>query len=271
MAIYEIKCPTKVTLFMNYTGMNDGKPKFNTIYDTVDAYNTLTVFVSANTKTISKFHGLTEEEEHHLKRVSEIFFNYTNINGYHVSIDVQKNDFGLKELDSISGLAAGLIKILNSHFKLDLSNKDLLEIAYKCGPTVPYFMIGGKVLVNDEGEIIPLTENNCEEYLLAIPKIINNDSAYKELIRNEPISITDIDSFLGHNDLEIYSNDELLEIKKSLSSNGAKVAVINGLGPSVIASFRNNHERFLAKKGIEDRAKVKFIKPANFSKIAVRY
>lgn len=149
---------------------------------------------------------------------------------------------------------------LNAHFRLDLSDARLHELAGELGSDVPFFLAGGLCEAHDRGQLIKkLPPLLWDRYfvLLVSPFRLPTASVYGEWDRlnkaDKPQSeevlsfvVSNEPTFIHlANDLEgaaISLNPELLEYRKYLEKAGAEFFGMSGSGPTYYAAFKHKDQ-----------------------------
>ncbi|QRG86773.1 4-(cytidine 5'-diphospho)-2-C-methyl-D-erythritol kinase [Bulleidia sp. zg-1006] len=183
-----------------------------------------------------------------------------------------------KQLPVRAGLAGGsadaaaVIRLLNRMLKLNMSRKEMIEIALDVGSDVPFCLFNQACIVEGKGEILtPIEVNLNFELLLVKPK--NGVSTKKafQLIGDEdkiPLDIlplaralkeSDYDTFLSGlgNHLEsvaIRLVPEIQEVKQELLELGFDASLMSGSGSTVFgitksADLTNSAFKKLRRKG----------------------
>lgn len=87
-------------------------------------------------------------------KAATCFFEYTGINGYHVTIDIYKRIPVCAGLGGGSSDGAAVLRGLNRLFETKLDQKTLEKLGESLGSDVPYCVAGGTVLAQGRGEIL---------------------------------------------------------------------------------------------------------------------
>ena len=181
-----------------------------------------------------------------------------------------KNQYKIKLIKNIpigSGLGGGssnaacVLKTLNKIENLNLSQKELLNIAQSIGSDVPFFLDGKVQFVQGRGEILnKITYSELKKMfiILIMPSFkISTPWAYNKIKKylHEPI---DSDKFPGLNsnvDWQFFKNDfeevvnaaypEIFEIKEFLYNNGALYSGLSGSGSTMFGIY--NDKELLSK------------------------
>jgi 4-diphosphocytidyl-2-C-methyl-D-erythritol kinase len=153
-----------------------------------------------------------------------------------------------------SSNAAGIIRLLNDFYKLELEYDELVTIAAGLGADIPFFLTSELSLIEGLGDrITPLKQTRRRYYLLVKPGFgINTGWAYSSLNASPVSSFTGYDleqfregsadlSYLLENDFEasvMAAYPQLAEIKAWLAeSSGSLGALMSGSGSVVYAVY----------------------------------
>ncbi len=151
------------------------------------------------------------------------------------------------------------LKLLNTIFKLKLTEQQLLEYALQLGSDCPFFIRNKPSFATSRGEILEdvTIDLSAYEIILINPNIhISTSKAFSKItpthpqksikeIAQQPINTWKKDLI---NDFEkSLSNDYLLieHIKNLLYHNGAVYASMTGTGSTVFGIFKNTSEKLL--------------------------
>jgi len=169
-----------------------------------------------------------------------------------------------------SNAAVALIG-LSKLWKIDIKDKDLLEIATKIGSDVPFFLTGGTAIGTSRGEIIEPLDNVTEDYMLVVtPDVhVSTRDAFESLnaptltkegrerilrvCRLEAESL-DLPRSVLINDFEASVFDaypEIRRVKETLRELGPVNAGMSGSGASVFAIFDKTETRQAAIKALD--------------------
>ena len=145
------------------------------------------------------------------------------------------------------------LDLRNDFFDLNLSYRELIEIALLVNPEVPYFLFGGYQMVLNNGAVVRNIERIYgENYLVAFSNLnINWNNIYD----------------FNTSYLEI---NDLVRIKNILLESKAQLVNINGFGPSVVGIFDNHHDRFDAYVKLS-KENIKSIKCKSFKGIITQH
>ena len=179
-----INAPAKLNLTFEIKGKReDGYHNLKTIMQTVDIYDRLHI-VKASDLELTGCLVAPFEDNTIIKAVRELEKFTGQKLPCHIHLD--------KTIPIGAGLgggssdAAATLWAVNSIYNLKCSVEDILQIGAKVGSDVPFFVIGGKSLVEGRGEIVtPLaSEEGRFLYLVFRPhKRISSHEAYEEYDR----------------------------------------------------------------------------------------
>ncbi len=168
-----------------------------------------------------------------------------------LSICLQKNiPFGAG-LGGGSSDAAFMLKMLNSHYDLGLSNSDLERYAIQLGADCPFFIDNKPVFASGKGEVFESVDFSLSGYYLVLvkPEInVSTQDAYRNCNPSIPeMSLKEIIKrpidewkLIMKNDFEdsVFEKYPVIaEIKKNLYEKGAVYASMSGSGASVFGLF----------------------------------
>lgn len=267
MNVFNVICPASVTIYLN--GLSDNE-KIARVIDTIDVYDEIEVIVSSKS-LVSKIYlnGILLIENNLIIKAINSFYNYTKLPPHGVCVKIDKkvpHELAFNNFDSI---AAGVILALNMHYHLNLSDKDLDEIASHVSPNVYYYVLGGYCKINSNNDVISGGKSIHDSYLIALGKSKDNWS--------QGINISDFGRDVSynnrfHNCLEQMAPNELRKLKDKLLDLKADKVCINGINNSVVAHFYNHHDRFKAREELkEQKIKSLISKPCDGIKIIHRY
>jgi len=182
--------------------------------------------------------------------------------------NVLKNEFNLPGIDIHlhknipfgAGLGGGssdasfMLKMLNTYFKLNISEEKLLKYASEIGSDCAFFIHNKPVYASKKGDAftnIKLDLTNLYIYLIKPKSGINTAKAYSNAkIMKSKISLLnsiqkpqDFWKDEIKNDFEAYAfveNSEIRDLKQKFYDNNAIYASMSGSGSSVFGIFREN-------------------------------
>jgi 4-diphosphocytidyl-2-C-methyl-D-erythritol kinase len=184
-----------------------------------------------------------------IKLRGEKHFPYLNIH-LHKAIPVGAG------LGGGSSDAAGILKILNRHFRLGLDNNNLKTIALELGSDCPFFIDSFPSLATGRGEILSPVKPLLSGYYMVLvnPGVgVNTAEAYKNCTATS--HITNLSQLFERrvtewkdlviNDFEEYAFRKyavIRELKEGLYRSGALFSLMSGSGSSVYGIFSTKPE-----------------------------
>ena len=187
-----------------------------------------------------------------------------------VKIRIDKNIPVAAGLAGGSSDAAAVLKGMNSLFKLDLTEKELMDIGKTIGADVPFCIRGGTMLAEGIGEILtqldPLPVTNI---VLIKPKIgVSTAWVYENLnvkkLTSRPNTNIIINSIANGNIKKLAQNmknvletvtsgkyEVIGEIKQKLVELGALGSMMSGSGPTVFGIFSDKAAAMRAYEAME--------------------
>lgn len=254
----ERKAYAKINLGLDVTGVReDGYHIVKMIMQNVDLYDTLTfedndsgdIILTASTDKIE-----TDERNLICKVAGQLKDKYNVKKGVTMHL--------VKRIPVAAGMAGGSTDgaaaylALNELWGLNLSKKELCELAVSLGADIPYCIIGGTALAEGIGEELTTISDMTDCYLvIAKPAIdVSTGWVYKELDSREVIIHPDIDgikaaieagnlkkmcSLIGNvlEDVTASKYKEVGQIEEILRNEGAVGAFMTGSGPTVFGVF----------------------------------
>lgn len=254
----ERKAYAKINLGLDVTGVReDGYHIVKMIMQNVDLYDTLTfedndsgdIILTASTDKIE-----TDERNLICKVAGQLKDKYNVKKGVTMHL--------VKRIPVAAGMAGGSTDgaaaylALNELWGLNLSKKELCELAVSLGADIPYCIIGGTALAEGIGEELTTISDMTDCYLvIAKPAIdVSTGWVYKELDSREGIKHPDIDgikaaieegnlnkmcSLIGNvlEDVTASKYKEVGQIEEILRNEGAVGAFMTGSGPTVFGVF----------------------------------
>ena len=176
-----------------------------------------------------------------------------------VDIDLTKNIPKGSGLGGGSSNAASIMKGIRELYSLNISDKELEDIASQIGADVPFFIRGSIQLGEGIGDILtPLKINISGKYLIIIPDTeIDTSWAYSKFKNDLDSSILPInfaslsnEKTISLDKLQFFENDfesivvptypEIGKIKEALHALGAGFASLSGSGSTVFGIFNDD-------------------------------
>ena len=176
-----------------------------------------------------------------------------------VDIDLTKNIPKGSGLGGGSSNAASIMKGIRALYSLNISDKELEDIASQIGADVPFFIRGSIQLGEGIGDrLTPLKINISGKYLIIIPDTeIDTSWAYSKFKNDLDSSILPInfaslsnEKTISLDKLKFFENDfesivvptypEIGKIKEALHALGAGFASLSGSGSTVFGIFNDD-------------------------------
>lgn len=243
----EVMCPARVTLFYNNLGFGeDNKPKFKLVNQTINVYDILEIAELKKEDDRIEINSDSKDIplncENLCYKACQLFFKYTGIKHSQVKIFIDKKIPTSMGFGGSASDAAGVLIGLNKYYKTNLTERELLLLAYELGYEVPYFIISGYASINDSLKIEKLHNNPYSDYLIIKPNIsIDKDKILLNL-DNTKSNERDISNQVLHNDFSNYMPDELSRLKRFLDTYPTIRYSLLGNGPSYFVPLKNLSE-----------------------------
>ena len=141
----------KINLTLDIVGKReDGYHLIDSVFQSVGLFDVLEINKSDEIRVHC---GKIEQKDTIAFTAAKEFFNFTGIKGG-AEINIEKHIPLLSGLGGGSADAAVVIVSLDRLYKTELTKKELIKIALKCGADVPFFIYGGTGRVRGIGEEI---------------------------------------------------------------------------------------------------------------------
>ncbi len=263
----------KINLFLDVTGRReDGFHNIRTLMHSVSLcdYITLTATPSDNRSiTINSSEPTLKTDESNLIYKSAMkYMSYFDINAS-VEVELEKHIPIGAGLGGGSSDAAATLRAMNRIFGL-ATKEQLYEMAAQLGSDVPFCIDGGCAICTGRGEeVTPYDGHNSYPYLvIAIGESrVSTPKAYELLDKkygdfaeyNAEKNTPDMARMPIYNIFEtVIDFDEIDEIKKIMTQNGAESTLMSGSGPSVFGIFPGWYYVTCARKSLEERGYLTF-------------
>jgi len=166
-----VQAPAKINLTLEVLGKRrDGFHEIRSVVQTINLCDTLRFQLSQDIEYISNKPNWVPEESLVPKTVSMLREATGCSKGARIEVD--------KRIPLMSGLggdssdAAAILRGLNHLWGLDLSHRELLELAARLGSDVPFFLYGGTALIEGRGErVTPLPPLPHTWVILVVPLV----------------------------------------------------------------------------------------------------
>lgn len=148
--------------------------------------------------------------------------------------------------------ASFLLKELNSFFKLQISDKQLMNYAGQLGADCPFFIKNKPVFASGTGDIFERINLDLSDYYMVILKpefSVQTSIAFKNIVPKKPkVSLKEIikqpidawrNSVINDFELSLFPiYPQLKELKQKLYNSGAVYASLSGSGSALYGIFR---------------------------------
>lgn len=184
MEMVEVMCPRSIDLTSIDAINNKLKDNAKFLLETIDIYDSVVIKEEVRKRiglVIISNENLNKSFQETIKRVINIFFQYTNLKIRDIYININLNS--LKYLRSEENVLSGLLIGLNLYFKTNLTMHELIFLANKVNRLISYYLVGGYKKIDVDGKISNIGENLYSKYYLLEPKI-EMTSEEKEKIKN---------------------------------------------------------------------------------------
>ncbi len=273
----EIDSYSKINLTLNILAKRqDGYHDIETIMQSINLTDRLFIKEEKEGIKIKCTHPQVPIDNQSLayKSAEKILSRYRITKG--VKIEIEKNIPLASGMAGGSANSASILLGINKLFDLNLSNKDLREIAEELGMDVPFCIQNGTALAYHKGEkVIPLSPINPPLWVIVInPGFkISSEWAYNNIdldqIKKEKNNTKDMikalkkgeheeianNLFNSYDGLMIKKDPEIEKIKDRLIKEGVLGALMSGSGPTVFGIARNKEHALK----IYERLKSEFI------------
>lgn len=242
----------KINLFLEVVSKRpDGYHNIRTIFQEIALSDTINFTLTKNRdiRILTNKHFVSLEENLIYKVAVFIQNQYSVLNG--VAVELVKNIPISAGLGGGSSNAATTVLALSELWDLNLSEKEMHQIAAKFGSDINFFLHGGTSLGEGRGEQISCLENIFIDniFLVKPPFGISSREAYDEVIIY-PNSESNLNKFLDNGDTVYCQNQlekgivllypEVRKIIDQVKLLGASNAILSGSGSTIIG-FCSNH------------------------------
>lgn len=272
MSKIEISCPAKVNLFLNIKSKNEELNLHDlTLYNqTINLYDEIIIYENklnqkkekTNKIEIKSKDNIPLDETNSTYKAAKIFFEYTGIEYYPLTIEI------IKKIPTMSGLggestdAAGVLLGLDRLYNTNLSRDELLSLAFKVGSDTPYFIVGGYAKVTDYGKKIHELTNPYYNYFITItPNLGLSTKEMFQRIDELPFEEKEYINNILHNDFIKVMPEDLKKLREylmqykdlshSLSGSGSTYFIASptpAIPNEVITGIRENFPEYKLRK-----------------------
>ena len=271
MASITLKAPAKINLFLEVLKKRpDGYHQIVTILQEVGLADSLTLKETPSPEIIIQCPNphIPTDSRNLAYKAAFLLKKYVGEKKRGVIITIEKKIPVAAGLGGGSSDAAATLKGLNRLWKLNLDTRTLSNLAQEIGMDVPFFIQGGLGLAMGRGEeVSPLKPLPETWFVLAVsPFKVSTAWAYGHLsispltrkikenrmilkaIRAGDIVEVGRQLFNRLEEVTMKRHRELVYLKESILSTGAKGALMSGSGPVVFGLFSSRREAWRAKE-----------------------
>lgn len=256
-----VKAYAKLNLFLDITGKRaDGFHELNSVMQLIDFYDTVTVRLSEGNGIIVRCDdsAIPTDERNIAYRAAALFIK-AYAKPLRVSIDIQKRIFTEGGLGGSSTDGAAVLRGMNELLGYPLTSARIHSLAEELGADVPFCVFGVNsptMLCTGKGcDMKPLKPLTDCCFLIVKPDFSCNTKQAYALYDRKPIKPADNfgvmceaveNGALGgicenmYNAFDVlYSDENILNIKKELCEKGALQAALSGSGSCVFGVFKD--------------------------------
>jgi 4-diphosphocytidyl-2-C-methyl-D-erythritol kinase len=272
MQCLSLSSPGKLNLRLDVVGRRpDGYHELRSLMERVTLADEIEMNIVEKGIQVSCDHEQVPIDEDNIafKAVKEILaYSSRNVG---VEVRIKKRIPVAAGMGGGSSNAATVIKGINQLLKLKLSKEKLMQIGYKVGADVPFFLFEGPALAEGIGEqlkkikampklLFLIVNPNIQVLTKTVYSKFPIDSIQKELqveVPNVYRTKRDVAKIL-HNDLEKVTIKDIPligEIKDTMIKFGALASQMTGSGPTVFGIFSDRVKLEKAYEKMEKKAK----------------
>ena len=214
----------------------NGYHRLESVMSLIDMYDEV-IFEESDRIEVHMNPYVCKEEDNLCYKVANYLKQFSKENKG-IKITINKNIPVGGGLGGGSSNAATVLMFLNQYWKLNFNKKKLMDIAFKFGADIPFFIYKKQSKVLGFGElVIKLNRSIKKDVILILP---NFSLSTKEVFRN--LDINNLKSENNNNciinDLEESANkiskNKIKEIKGILKDIGSGYALMSGSGSTII-------------------------------------
>lgn len=266
-----LNAKAKINLYLDVTGKRaDGYHLLETVMHTVSLCDTVTLTKTGRSGIeISCSDPLIPCNEKNIAyKCAAAFFDKTGISSGGVSIDIIKRIPSQAGMGGGSADGAAVLTGLDRLFETGLSEGELISIGARIGADIPFCIKGGCGYCTGIGEIIEPLPAICGCVLIgkgqagistaeAFGKIDSLGSGIgipgiKKIFGNVS-SLTDIASYCRNIFDDVTSLEEVTDIKRIMTENGAVCSAMTGSGSAVFGLFESENVAFKAQEVLKQK------------------
>lgn len=266
-----LNAKAKINLYLDVMGKRaDGYHLLETVMHTVSLCDTVTLTKTGRSGIeISCSDPLIPCNEKNIAyKCAAAFFDKTGISSGGVSIDIIKRIPSQAGMGGGSADGAAVLTGLDRLFETGLSEGELISIGARIGADIPFCIKGGCGYCTGIGEIIEPLPAICGYVLIgkgqagistgeAFGKIDSlgsgiGISGIKQIFGNVS-SLTDIAPFCRNIFDDVTSLEEVTNIKRIMTENGAVCSAMTGSGSAVFGLFESENVAVKAQKVLKQK------------------
>ena len=266
-----LNAKAKINLYLDVTGKRaDGYHLLETVMHTVSLCDTVTLTKTGRSGIeISCSDPLIPCNEKNIAyKCAAAFFDKTGISSGGVSIDIIKRIPSQAGMGGGSADGAAVLTGLDLLFETGLSEGELISIGARIGADIPFCIKGGCGYCTGIGEIIEPLPAICGCVLIgkgqagistaeAFGKIDSLGSGIgitgiKKIFGNVS-SLTDIAPFCRNIFDDVTSLEEVTDIKRIMTENGAVCSAMTGSGSAVFGLFESENVAVKAQEVLKQK------------------
>jgi len=253
----KIKAYAKINIALDIVGKrDDGYHLLRMIMQTIDLYDIIEIEkINSGIKLECNKHYVPTDERNLAYKAARLFKETYSIDEG-VNIKLNKNIPVSAGLAGGSTDAAGVLKLMNQMFNINVNDEELRALGLKLGADVPYCISGGTALCEGVGEQITQLKQFKDKILVLIkpPFGVSTKEVYKNFDLSKVIFRPRVEQLIEKmesDDLYFVANNmkNLLEnvtlkkyrvissIKEETKLNGSIGTMMSGSGPTVFAFF----------------------------------
>lgn len=246
------------------SGPHSGYHELGVVKHQVNLADTITITQSDKQTLTCTIASVPTNETNICWKAAELLKELAGIT-QNLSIHINKKIPVMGGMAGGSANAAGVIYLLNSMWKLGLTNLELISVARKLGMDVPFYLFGNTAYDTEAtGNITPLPNSHLLNFVMVLPDFgVLTKSAYenidyhaigKNIHRTEILinalangSFADIATAM-HNDFEFSvfgSYPKLAAMRQTMIDTGCKSVILSGSGSTLIG-LANTYEDALS-------------------------
>lgn len=266
-----LNAKAKINLYLDVTGKRaDGYHLLETVMHTVSLCDTVTLTKTGRSGIeISCSDPLIPCNEKNIAyKCAAAFFDKTGISSGGVSIDIIKRIPSQAGMGGGSADGAAVLTGLDLLFETGLSENELISIGARIGADIPFCIKGGCGYCTGIGEIIEPLPAICGYVLIGKGKAgISTAEAFGKIdslgsgigitgikkIFGNVSSLTDIASYCRNIFDDVTSLEEVTDIKRIMTENGAVCSAMTGSGSAVFGLFESENVASKAQEVLKQK------------------